>query len=139
MIRRYNPVQVGVVVGVSLINGLAEDSMITIDTEEEAPYTLSQDISGQVTRFKSNKSDAKITLILTQSSPSNNVLSAYVELDRVSNSGVFPLMIQDGSGTLLFTSPSVFVEQTPEFGNKNKNCEWTLRTTNISKFVVGIE
>ena len=139
-LKVYDPNQVGVIVGVSPMQGFAEDSMVTIDMED-SQYNLATDINGDPTRFKSNKSIAKITLRLTQSSPSNDILSALVELDRINNSGVFPLMIKDNNGSSLFTSTAAYIEQVPsvDFGNENKNREWVIVATNVSKFIGGIK
>ena len=136
----YDPTQVGVIVGTSPINGLSNDSMITIEMEDPQ-YILSTDISGEATRCRVNKSIAKVTIKLTQMSPSNDLLSSYVELDRVSNAGVFPLMIKDNNGTSLFTSTAAFVEQVPsvEFANENKNREWVIKATNVTKFIGGLK
>jgi|JFJP01.1.fsa_nt_gi hypothetical protein len=139
-IKVYDPTQVGVIVGTSPINGFAEDSMITIEMEDPQ-YVVATDISGSPTRFKTNKALAKVTIRLTQTSPSNDLLSSYVELDRISNAGVFPLMIKDNNGTSLFTSTAAFVEQVPsvEFANENKNREWVIKATNVAKFIGGLK
>jgi Protein of unknown function (DUF3277) len=139
-IKVYDPTQVGVIVGVSPMNGFAEDSMISIEMEDPQ-YVVSTDISGAPTRFKVNKSIAKVTIRLTQASPSNDLLSSYVEADRVNNAGVFPLMIKDNNGTSLFTSTAAFVEQVPsmEFANENKNREWVIKATNVNKFIGGVK
>jgi len=139
-LKVYDPTQVGIIVGVSPMNGFAEDSMITIEMEDPQ-YVLATDISGSPTRFKTNKAIAKITMRFTQSSPSNDILSAYVEADRVNNAGVFPLMIKDNNGTSLFTSTAAFIEQVPsvEFANENKNREWVVKATNVTKFVGGLK
>lgn len=139
-IKVYDPTQVGIIVGTSPMNGFAEDSMITIEMEDPQ-YSISTDISGEATRFKVNKSIAKVTIRLTQTSPSNDLLSSYVEADRVSNAGVFPLMIKDNNGTSLFTSTAAFIEQVPsmEFANENKNREWVIKATNVTKFIGGLK
>jgi hypothetical protein len=135
----FDPEQLSIVIGSSGINGFAEDSMLTIEMEDPT-YTISYDISGEATRFKSKRSSATITLRLTQSSPSNDLLSGYLELDRVTNGGMFEMVIKDGSGTSLFSSLYVFVEQAPtvEFGAENKTREWTLKATSVSHFVGGV-
>lgn len=136
----YDPQQLSVIFGVVPISGFAEDTMVNIDTEDPQ-YNATTDIHGNVTRFKVNKNLAKITITLTQSSPSNDVLSSYVEADRINNSGTFPVMIKDPNGTTLFSSTSAYVEQVPsvEFGNDNKNREWLIRATNINKFIGGVK
>lgn len=135
----FDPNQLSVIVGVTPIYGFAEDTMITIDVEDPQ-YNINTDVHGEATRFRVNKNLAKITLFLTQSSSSNDVLSSYVEADRINNSGVFTLMIKDVNGTTLFSSTSGYVEQVPsvDFGNDNKDREWVVRVTNISKFVGGV-
>lgn len=136
----YDPHQLSVVFGVTPINGFAEDTMISIDVEEPQ-YNATTDIHGNVTRFRVNKNMAKITITLTQSSPSNDVLSSFVEADRINNSGTFPVMIKDPNGTTLFSSTSSYVEQVPsiEFGNDNKNREWLIRATSINNFIGGVK
>lgn len=136
----YDPHQLSVVFGVTPINGFAEDTMISIDIEEPQ-YNATTDIHGNVTRFRVNKNMAKITITLTQSSPSNDVLSSFVEADRINNSGTFPVMIKDPNGTTLFSSTSSYVEQVPsiEFGNDNKNREWLIRATSINNFIGGVK
>ena len=136
----YDPTQVGVIVGTSPINGFSEDSIITIEMEDPQ-YVVSTDISGAPTRFKVNKSIAKVTIRLTQTSPSNDLLSSYVELDRVSNAGVFPLMIKDNNGTSLFTSTAAYVDQVPsmEYASETKDREWVIKATNVTKFIGGVK
>lgn len=139
-IKVFDPNQTSVVAGVSPIQGFAEDSMLSIETED-AKYGITSDAHGDVTRFRQNKNIAKVTLTLTQSSPSNDVLSSFLEADRKSNAGVFNFMIKDNSGTTLFTSVNAYVEKqaTVEFGNDNKNREWTIICINPSNFVGGVK
>lgn len=139
-IKVFDPNQTSVVAGVSSIQGFAEDSMLSIETED-AKYGITSDVHGDVTRFRQNKNIAKVTLTLTQSSPSNDVLSSFLEADRKSNAGVFNFMIKDNSGTTLFTSVNAYVEKQAmvEFGNDNKNREWTIICINPSNFVGGIK
>lgn len=136
----YDPHQLSVVFGVTPINGFAEDTMISIDVEEPQ-YNATTDIHGNVTRFRVNRNMAKITITLTQSSPSNDVLSSYVEADRINNSGIFAVMIKDPNGTTLFSSTDAYVEQVPStsFGNDNKDREWIIRATSINNFIGGVK
>jgi len=134
----YDSMQVGVIVGTTPINGLVADQAISIEVED-AQYALSTDLDGVSTRSRINKPLAKITLVLTQSSPSNDFLSTFVELDRINNSGIFPLMIKDNNGTSLFTSTAAYIEQVPtsNFAVETNTREWVIRATNITKFVGG--
>ena len=136
----YDPTQLSVIFGVSSIKGFAEDTSITIDVEDPQ-YNINTDTSGDATRYKVNKNLAKLTLYLTQSSPSNDVLSAYAEADRINNAGEFAIMIKDTNGTSLFSATRAYIEQIPsvEFGNDNKNREWVIRVIGINKFLGGVK
>jgi len=136
--KHFDPNQLSVVLGLSPISGFAEDTMITIEYED-APYKLSHDIHGNPIRSRVNKNTAKITIILTQNSKSNDVLSNYVELDRVNDAGIFPVIIKDPSGTSLFSCEHAFVLETPkvEYGQEAKNREWVISASNMSQYVGG--
>ena len=134
--KNFDPHQLSVVFGLTPIVGFAEDSMISIENENPQ-YNSSYDIHGNVTRYKVNKNNAKITLILTQTSRSNDVLSNYVELDRVSDAGVFPVMIKDPNGSTLFSCQHAWVKQSPtvEYGMEAKNREWIIEASGISQYI----
>jgi hypothetical protein len=138
--KTFDPSQISVVFGTSAIVGFAEDTMITIETEDKQ-YNDNADIYGNITRYKVNKNLAKVTIQLTQSSSSNNDLSIYAELDRVNNAGSFPVMIKDPNGTSLFSSTAAYIEQIPsvEFGAEAKTREWVIKATNVSNFIGGIK
>ena len=137
--KTFDPSQLSVVFGTTAIDGWAEDTMINIETEDQQ-YNDSTDIHGNVTRYKVNRNTALITLTLTEASPSNDVLSSYAELDKVSDAGSFPIMIKDPNGTTLFSSTSGYIIQKPavEFGMEAKTREWQIKATNVSNFIGGI-
>lgn len=138
--KTFDPAQISVVFGTSPVVGFAEDTMINIEIEDPQ-YNNNTDIHGNVTRYKVNKNTAKITLTLTQESSSNELLSNYAELDRVSDAGSFPVMIKDPNGTTLFTSTSAYVEQIPtiEYGAEAKTREWVVKATSVTKYIGGIK
>ena len=137
--KTFDPSQLSVVFGTSAMVGFAEDTMISVETEDQQ-YNDNTDIHGNVTRYKVNRNTARITLTLTESSVSNDVLSNYAELDRASDAGSFPIMIKDPNGTTLFSSTSGYVLQKPsvDFGMEAKNREWQIKATNVSNFIGGI-
>ena len=133
---RFDPNQLSVVFGVSPISGFAEDTMITIENDNPK-YNYNNDIHGNVTRYRVNKNTAKITLILTQDSKSNNILSNYVELDRINDAGVFPVMLKDPSGSTIFSCEYASIQSEPkiEFGQDAKNREWVIHASNITQYI----
>lgn len=139
-LKTFDPNQLSVVVGTAPILGFAEDTMISIETEDPQ-YNDNTDIHGNVTRYKVNRNTAKVTITLTESSTSNDLLSNFAEADRISDAGVFPIMIKDPNGTSLFSSTAAYIDQIPnvEFGAEAKTREWSIKATNISNFVGGVK
>lgn len=134
--KNFDPAQLSVVFGITPIVGFAVDSMISIENENPQ-YNSNYDIHGNVTRYRVNKNTAKITVTLTQVSRSNDLLSNYVELDRVSNAGVFPIMIKDPNGTTLFSFREAWVKQVPiiDYGEEAKNREWVIEASGVSRYI----
>lgn len=134
--KSFDANQLSVVFGVTPITGFAKDTSLTIETEN-AQYNYNTDLHGNVTRYRINDNSAKITLTLTQSSSSNDLLSNYVELDNQSDSGVFPIFIKDANSTTLFTSTSASIMQVPsnEYGEDEKNREWVIMASGNSHYI----
>ncbi len=139
-IKTYDPNELSIIIGTSPIVGFEEDSGVAIEFEDPQ-YEIHNDVHGNVARFRQNKNIGKVTLNLTQTSASNDVLSSWLEADRINNGGIFPVMIKDNSGTTLVSSTAAYIEQLPsiEFGNENKTREWVIILTNATKFVGGVK
>jgi hypothetical protein len=134
--KNYDANQLSVVFGASPIVGFATDRALSIETED-AQYKNTRDLHGNVTRYRINNNSAKITLVLTQLSSSNALLSNYVELDNQSDSGTFPIYIKDSNSTTLFRSDSAYIMQVPsnEYGEEEKNREWVIMATNTTHYI----
>jgi hypothetical protein len=132
----YDPNSLSVVFGGVPMSGFAEDSMLTIERENPL-YKVTTDIHGVMSRCKINKDMTKITITLTQSSYSNNVLSNFVEMDRLSNSGVFPVSIKEPTGTTLFACTHAFVLESPkvEFASEEKTREWVIQASGVTQYI----
>jgi len=78
-------------------------------------------------------------LTLAQTSPSNDVLSGIAQADRLTNSGVVPVLIQDFSGRSVHVSAFGWVRRVPsaEFGKEISNREWVLDLADYDPFVGG--
>jgi hypothetical protein len=134
--KSWDANQLSVVFGVSPIFGFATDKALTIETEEPQ-YKNTRDLHGNVTRYRINSNSAKITLVLTQSSSANALLSNFVELDRQSDAGTFPIYIKDSNSTTLFRSDSAYVLQIPsnEYGEEGNNRQWVIMATNNTHYL----
>lgn len=134
--KTFDANQTSLVIGGAPVVGFAIDSAISIKTEASR-YKNTRDLHGNVTRYRINDNSAEITLNLTQSSRSNQLLSNYLELDRQSDSGVFSVYLKDSNGTTFFTSDSAYIEKAPtlQYGEEEKNREWVIQATNITYYV----
>ena len=65
---------------------------------------------------------------LKQSSPSNDVLSGFANVDELTNAGVVPILVKDLSGNSIYFSATGWVKKYPssEFGKDLANRDWVL-------------
>jgi hypothetical protein len=98
-------------------------------------------LHGNVIRSKINNSCAKVTITLVKSSKSNKVLSKYLQLDQLNNSGAFSIAIKDACSNDLFASDSGYITRIPnmsitktpniEYGEEVKTVEWEIMATQV--------
>jgi hypothetical protein len=125
--RSFNGNQLSVVFGISPIVGFIQDTSLTIETRD-GEYNYNHDLHGNVTRSRINDNSATIKITLTQATRSNVLLSEYVELDRQSNSGIFPICIKDSNNNTLFTSQSASIIVSDQHWAQ-KDREWLILAT----------
>jgi hypothetical protein len=134
--KTFDPKEVTVVLGVSLITGFAADKSISIEIDDAQ---FNEDFGrGEYTRFRKYGFKAQVTLTLTQASSSNFILNSYATLDREKNAGQFPLFIKDLGRESIFTCLDAYVA-TVEYGNENKNRKWVIICPNPTTIIGGIE
>lgn len=134
----YDFSQVSVIVGGFAMTGFADGSSVTVERDEDA-FTLSVGSDGEAARSKSNNFAGKITIKLMQTSPSNDVLSAFAKADELSNSGVIPSMVKDNLGRSLHMAENSWVERMPssDYARESGTREWVMRTNHLENFVGG--
>lgn len=136
----FDPKLVSIIAGATPIRGLDPDSMLKIERDVPELYRDNVDAYGTPTRFKETNNTCSVTITLTQSSDGNDVFSNYMQLDKQSDAGTFPLSINDRNGKSLFFSKSAYIYKAPtvEFGNDNKTREWVIKATDMDMYVGGI-
>lgn len=137
-VRTFDPKSVIVTIGGVPMSGYADGTFleITADTQQ---FTKIVGADGFTTRVKSNNYGGVMTLTLSQSSPSNDVLSGFLQLDRASNRGVVPILIKDMSGTTIIFAGTGWIQQFPDviFGNEINNRAWILDLAEIDVLIGG--
>jgi len=133
--RTYDADQVSVLVGAILIDaGFADGEFVRIEQEAD-DFTDSVGTDGEVTRSKTKDGRATVTILLGQSSQSNQALSALSNLDRAApnGAGIVPLMIRDRGGQSLYTATECWISKPPDvsFDREPTTREWTLRVADL--------
>jgi len=133
--KNYNPKKVSVIIGVSLITGFADGSMVSVERNSDM-YTLAMGTDGEGTRAKSNDKSGVITITLMHSSPSNAVLSALAALDEAVDGGVVPALIRDANGLTLHAAKQIWVRKRPvsSYEREATDREWILETDDLEMF-----
>ncbi|HCU25438.1 MAG TPA: DUF3277 domain-containing protein [Deltaproteobacteria bacterium] len=134
--KTYDPKQIVLIVGGFQLSGYADGTFVNVDRNEDM-YTLQIGADGEGVRSKSNNRSGTVTFSLLQSSASNEILSAFAKADELSNSGVFPLLIKDTSGTSIYAAEMAWIKKiaSSEFGNEAGAREWAIETDRLEAFV----
>lgn len=132
--------QIDCIFGLAPIDGWDEDSVITIEEDEEA-FLLKKGVKGDITRSKNHGVTASVKLVLMSSSQSNDFLSALAKLDRskAGGAGIVPILIRDRNGTSLFASDQAWIEKIPPvvYGKQATPREWTIRVVDYVSHIGG--
>lgn len=128
-VRTYDPKQILVAFGATVISGFAEGTFIKVTRNGQA-FEKQKGADGTVDRVNKNATDFTVTITLKQTSPLNAILSGLMAADQISNLGVLPLTIKDNNGTGLFEAPQAWIAKDPdaEFADGLSSREWTFET-----------
>lgn len=134
----FDPKSVLVSIGGAVMSGFADGEFLSI-TADNQQFSKVVGADGFTTRVKSNNYNGTLTLTLSQSSPSNDILSGFLNLDRISNLGVVPILIKDMSGTTTLFSAQAWIQQFPDvsYSNEISNRAWTFDLVDIDIFIGG--
>lgn len=135
-VRTYDPKQVIVTIGGVPMSGFSEGTFLEVDRSEPT-WNMVVGADGLVTRGKTNNFSGVMTLTLKQSSPSNDVLSAFMAVDEATNAGVVPVLIKDLSGNSIYFSARAWITQyaNSSFGKDISDRSWILNLDEADIFV----
>ena len=122
------------------VNGFAEGTFISIEPVEDR-MTPVYGAKGEPYRAVSGVRAFNMTLTLSQTSHSNDVLTLLLRNDRETLEGTFTLTMKDSSGTTLFVENCAYIGQEPTQtfagGGTIENREWTIHLPNPSGYMIG--
>ena len=131
MLKTYDPNQVSISLAGILFKGYAEDEFVKV----EASTDFFVDVVGvdgeDVTRSKTGDRRATVTIMLMQSSETNDLLSALLSRDDAApgGAGVGAFYLKDGSGRTVIEGPQAWLMGPPavSFGKQTSPREWKIR------------
>lgn len=137
-VRSYDPKQVVVTFGPTVLTGYAEGTFIKISRNGNA-FEKSRGADGGVDRVNKNALDYTVALTLKQTSPINAILAGLLLADQISNSGTLPLVVKDLGGATLFTAAQAWIAKDPdqEFSDSLTTREWTFETGVAANLIGG--
>jgi hypothetical protein len=139
MLRTFDFKQVSLTFGAFLIQGFAEgDDVISIAPQADAFNSLAG-ADGEVTRSKTNDNRWLLTIRLLQTSPSNDDLMGVALADKLSNTGVQPILLKDNNGNTLVGEGQAYIQRLPDagLGSNVSDREWVIMLPNPDLFIGG--
>ena len=102
-IKTYNPKEVTIALGNHIVAGYADDSFITIDPNGDG-VTKKVGCDGEIVRSISPDDTYIVKLTVLQTSETNSFLQNRFKQDRQTGDGMFPILIKDLKGGMVFSS-----------------------------------
>ena len=129
MIKTYNPKEVTISLGPHIVTGYAEDSFVTIEPNTDG-ITKKVGCDGEVVRSISPDKTYNINLVLLMASDTCKWLQERLDQDRETGDGIFPILIKDLKGGMVFSSDSAWVVRAAsrQFSREAPNREWQIAT-----------
>ncbi len=128
-VKTYNPKEVMMALGTHIPSGYAEDSFITIDPNGDG-ITKKVGCDGEIVRSVSPDDTYIVKLSVLQTSDTNAFLQQKFNQDRETGDGIFPILIKDLKGGLVFSTDAAWVAKPASrgFGKEAANREWEIHT-----------
>ena len=128
-IKTYNPREVTVALGSHIVSGFADDSFVSIDPNGDG-VTKKVGCDGEIVRSISPDDTYIVKLSLLQTSDTNSFLQERLAKDRKDGSGMFPIIVKDLKGGLVFSCDAAWPKGPASrgYGKEAGNREWELHT-----------
>lgn len=138
MFKNYDPKLVVVsFTGIPLL-GYAPGTFVEVDRAEDA-FKLVAGATGDVTRVRNRKINGSVTVTLQAESPTNDLLSAQAELDRIFGTGFGPLLVKNINGTTICMAEIAWIKKPAkvEYSDDASNREWVFDCAELLMLVGG--
>lgn len=128
-VKTYNARQVTISLGTHAVTGYADDSFVSIEKLGDG-ITATSGCDGEVARAVDPNECYSVKLTLLQTSATNAFLQSSHDNDKLTGEGLFPILVKDLKGGLLFSADSAWVKKAPTrtYGKSTNNREWEIET-----------
>jgi len=138
-LAHYSPEELTVLIAGSIfITDFVDGTFISI--EKDSPvYSTHESSDGIVSRVFHPSTTHTVTLTLTNSSPSNDVLSVLSQVDSLTQTGKFPMLIKDHMGSSVLYAESCWIQGIPSasYSTGISDRQWVIKCSKVSNFVGG--
>ncbi len=126
-IKTYNPKEVTIALGTHIVTGYADDSFITIAPSGDG-VTKRVGCDGEIVRSISPDDTSIVKLSVLQTSETNSFLQQKFNEDQKTGEAMFPILIKDLKGGLVFSSDACWPAKPASrgFGKESNNRDWEL-------------
>jgi hypothetical protein len=127
-----------ILAGPHILQGFADGEAFSLELDDDL-YQKQAGADGDIARARRHGQAGNGKISLMQTSVSNDVLSAFAALDRLSNAGVFPLTVKDLLGTTTAFAAYAWIKKPPALalGKELATREWMLDLANTELFIGG--
>lgn len=137
----YSPSDISITFAGVPIEGFSSDNVVRINRIDPV-YTSKRAMDGSVAVTKQKYSKWQVSIFLSQSSQSNDLLNGVQKLlfsADIKELQYLPLIIKDNSGTTMFFAKDVWIEQLPEleFGQSLATREWVFMCNDVECIIGG--
>lgn len=125
----YSPEDISILLlGFIPVEGYIDGTFVSI-SKDLPPFASSITADGQQSRVHRASSTYTMRLTLSNVSPTNDVLTKLWQIDELTKSGKFPVMVKDQLGTSMFFSATSWIESLPSlyYSDRVTEREWVIK------------
>lgn len=109
-------------------------------SRDEKTWQYKTSTDGKRIRIKNLNRQGTFEVVVQQDSHANDILSALVGVDDLTNAGEVPCALLDGNGTTVAAATNACVEAPAEvtYDKEDQDRTWTIKCADLRVFVGGI-
>lgn len=129
-LKQYDPAEVQLLVAGNVIKGFAPGQFIRLNAND-AVFNDDYGVDGEPVRWATRDPFTTLTFNLLVTSQSNGILSNLLNLDILTHTALYPIMVEGAGGTYL--AAQAWVSRQPDivYGVDSEQRSWTLRVLHL--------